>query len=102
MAKCPSQGPGIYYSSTPLAFSSWPFVYLGVTFYSLCVPVLTEYLLSVVCWILGCCVGICCQALSLWSTSVCGLWASTVCQDLGCCVDMYFVSTYCEPSPEFL
>lgn len=50
----------------PLAFSSWPFVSLGVTFYSLCVPVLTDYLLSVVCRKLGCCVGIYCQALSLW------------------------------------
>lgn len=65
MVKCPNQDTGILFP-TPLAFSTWPFVYLGVTFCSLCVLTLTERLLSFVCWGLGCCVGIYCQALGFW------------------------------------
>lgn len=33
---------------------------------------------------------------------MCEAVASTVCQDLGCCVDMYFVSTYYVPHPDLL
>lgn len=85
----------------PLAFSAWPFVYLAVTLCSLCVPVLTEYLLSVVCWKRLLCGHLLSNLKSLAAPLYVRLWASTVCQDLGCCVDMYFVNTYCEPSPEF-
>lgn len=67
MAKCLNQGTRTLFPK-PLAFSSWPFVYVGVTFCSLCVPVLSEHLLSVVSWELGCFVGIYCQACR--STSV--------------------------------
>lgn len=64
MIKCPHQGTGILFPK-PLAFSSWSFIYLGVTFCSLCVPVLTENPLSAVCREWGCFMGIYCQALGL-------------------------------------
>lgn len=77
---------------------------------SLCITFLTEHLLSVVCWELGCCVGTYCQAFSFWEHLLCvRLRARTVYQDLDFCVNTCCVlgsempmGTYCVSGPGLL
>lgn len=65
---------------------------------SLYITFLIEYLLSVMCWVWGCCVSTYCQSLSFWEHLLCVRpWARTVYRDLD-----FYVSTFCVPGFEML
>lgn len=96
--------------------SSWPFIQsvrlsVGQLRGSLCVPFLNEYLLSVVCWELGCCVVPAVQPWFLGGPTVCQavgthcvsgpglLCAYAFCEHLLCAWPCVCVSIYCVPAP---